>query len=76
MDDDAELVVYSGRNEELVDPLIAAFEDESGYEVSVRYGSSAEMVLLLRRPPKPCNQVGVDRHDRVADVEPLLAEHP
>lgn len=47
VDEDAELVIYSGRNEELVDPLITRFEEASGYEVSVRYGASAEMGAAL-----------------------------
>jgi iron(III) transport system substrate-binding protein len=47
LDEKAELVIYSGRNEELVDPLIERFEQESGYDVSVRYGSSAEMGAAL-----------------------------
>ena len=47
IDEDAALVVYSGRNEELVAPLIEEFEAASGYDVSVRYGGSAEMGAAL-----------------------------
>ena len=47
LDESAELIIYSGRNEELVDPLIARFEEESGFDVSVRYGASAEMGAAL-----------------------------
>ncbi len=46
-DENAELVVYSGRNEALVEPLMAQFEQQSGFRVSVRYGSSAEMGAAL-----------------------------
>ena len=47
VDEDADLVIYSGRNEELVGPLIERFEEESGIDVSVRYGGSPEMGAAL-----------------------------
>lgn len=44
--DDA-LTVYSGRNEELVGPLLERFADESGVDIEVRYGDSADLALLI-----------------------------
>jgi iron(III) transport system substrate-binding protein len=41
------VVVYSGRTEELVGPLLSLFEEESGIEVDVRYGSSPEMAATI-----------------------------
>jgi len=41
------LVVYSGRSKVLVEPLVRRFEAETGVRVRVRYGTDAQLLLLL-----------------------------
>jgi len=43
----SELTLYSGRNENLVQGVVDAFEEATGVTVNVRYGSSAEMGAAL-----------------------------
>lgn len=44
---DGELVLYSGRSEDLVQPLIDQFEAASGVSVEVRYAGTTELAALL-----------------------------
>jgi iron(III) transport system substrate-binding protein len=49
------ITVYSGRSESLIGPAIERFEEQSGHDVEVRYGGTAELAALLleegRRTP-------------------------
>ena len=45
--EDEALVVYSGRNPELIEPLVKIFEDESGIDVDLRDGNSTELAAQL-----------------------------
>jgi iron(III) transport system substrate-binding protein len=45
--DTSKLVVYSGRNENLVGPLLERFEKDTGIQTSVRYGNTAQLAAQL-----------------------------
>jgi iron(III) transport system substrate-binding protein len=45
--DEAKLVIYSGRQEALVQPVVDDFQVETGIEVSVRYGNTAQLAAQI-----------------------------
>ncbi|MCB5163976.1 iron ABC transporter substrate-binding protein [Streptomyces bambusae] len=47
-EDDAGLVIYSGRNEKLVKPLLDELEKAVGTTIAVRYGESAELAAQIQ----------------------------
>lgn len=45
--DGPQVVVYSGRSQDLIQPLLDEFEGQTGIRVRVRYGQTAEMASTL-----------------------------
>ena len=41
------VTIYSGRTQNLIEPILNRFEDEKGIDVKVRYGQSADLALLI-----------------------------
>ena len=44
---DDPLTIYSGRNEDLIGPLVEMFEEATGIDADVRYGKSPDLALLI-----------------------------
>lgn len=41
------VTIYSGRTQQLIDPILQRFAEEKGISVDVRYGDSSDLALLL-----------------------------
>ncbi len=72
------LVVYSGRSENLVGPIIEQFEETSGIEVEVRWGSTPELAatLLEEGQNSPADLFFAQDPGGLGAVEDLLAPLP
>jgi len=72
------VVLYSGRTEELVSPLIQQFEEATSIDVDVRYGSSPEMAatLLTEGPESPADLFYAQDPASLGSVAELMAPLP
>ncbi len=72
------LVIYSGREQELVEPLYAAFTKDTGIELDVRWGASSELAATLREEgdASPADVFYAQDAGSMAILEPQLAQLP
>jgi iron(III) transport system substrate-binding protein len=72
------ITVYSGREEELVAPLFERFTEETGIEVDVRYGDSAELAVTIAEEGgnSPADVFFAQDPGSLGSIEDQLAELP
>ncbi len=72
------LVIYSGRGESLVDPIIQQFADVTGIDVEVKYGGTASLAatLLEEGANSPADVFYAQDPGGLGAVESLLAPLP
>ena len=73
------VTIYSGRTQNLVEPILDRFAEETGIDVDVRYGQSSDLALLIQeegdRTPadvflsqSPGSVGFLDQHGRLGDL--------
>jgi iron(III) transport system substrate-binding protein len=74
----AELVIYSGRSESLVDPIIQQFAQASGIKVAVKYASTPQLAatLLEEGDKSPADLFFAQDPGGLGAVESMLAPLP
>lgn len=63
---DDKVTIYSGRTEDLIQPILDDFTDATGIEVEIKYGQSADLALLIEE------EVSAGK----SDVDVFLSQSP
>lgn len=73
-----ELVIYSGRGESLVAPIIAQFEADTGIKANVRYAGTSELATLLQEEgaQSPADVFWAQDGGSLGAIAPLFADLP
>ena len=76
--DPGNLVIYSGRGESLVDPIIQQFREATGINVSVKYAKTPELAATLQEEGSnsPADVFFAQDPGGLGAVENMLAELP
>lgn len=76
--DSGKLVVYSGREQELVEPLYAQFTKDTGIELDVRWGESPELAATIKEEgdATPADVFYAQDAGSIGILESQLAELP
>ena len=77
-DDPGKLVIYSGRSESLVDPIIQQFKGTTGIDVQVKYGGTSALAATLLEEGKnsPADVFYAQDPGGLAAVSDLMAPLP
>ena len=80
------LTIYSGRSQDLIEPLLVEFADETGIDIDVRYGDSTDLALLIAEEGEQSpadvflsqspGAVGfLDQQDLLAELDAATLDH-
>ncbi len=77
-DDPGKLIIYSGRSETLVDPIIQQFKGTTGIDVQVKYGGTAALAatLLEEGSNSPADVFYAQDPGGLAAVSEMMTELP
>jgi iron(III) transport system substrate-binding protein len=77
-DADGPLVIYAGRKDVLVGPLVERFRAETGLEIEVKYGTDAQLIATLQEEgaASPADLLWANTSGALAAADSLLGPAP